>query len=123
MFVGAAAFTGQSLNTVSAFLLGGSWDLAIPDLLAGYRYAEFRVERAGTLRGGADFRLHGAWELGVRGTYLKTSGLDRRGAAVQVMTLWKGTVIDAGVAVPDTSGGRHGHVVVFATITAALIAR
>jgi hypothetical protein len=120
----AAAFTGQSLNTVSAFLLGGSWDLAVPELLAGYRYAEFRVVRAGTLGAGADVRLHGAWEIGVRGAYLNAPGLNRRGMAVQLMTIWKGAVVDGGVAWPDTSTSRgQRRPVVFATMTAALVGR
>lgn len=120
----AAAVSGQSLNTVSAFLLGGSWDVAVPDLLAGYRYAEFRVERAGTLRAGADLRIHDAWEVGVRGAFLKAPGLTRRGAAVQVMTIWKGAVVDAGVAIPDTARAQgRGRLVVFGTITAAIIGR
>ncbi len=120
----AAAVSGRSLNTVNAFLLGGSWDLAVPDLLAGYRYAEFRVTRAGTVAAGADLRIHGPWEIGVRGTLLKAPGLVRRGAALQMMTVWKGAVVDVGIARPDTSGGHgRGRLVVFATITAALIAR
>ena len=41
-----AAFGGHSLNIVSAFLIGGSWDLASPELMVGYRYAELRLDRA-----------------------------------------------------------------------------
>jgi hypothetical protein len=120
----AAAFRGQSLDTVSAFLIGGSWDLSVPNLLTGYRYGEFRVERAGTLGAGADVRIHGAWEVGVRGAYLNAPGLSRRGAAVQLMTIWRGAVVDAGVAWPGAAeNGGHGRPVVFATITAAVIGR
>lgn len=120
----AAVFAGQSLNTVNAFLIGGSWDLAPPDLLVGYRYAEFRVNRAGTIGAGVDLRIHGAWEVGVRSAYLKASHLDRRGTAVQVMTVWKGAVVNAGVAVPNASVERtRGRAVIFATITAAVVQR
>ena len=120
----AAVFAGQSLNTVSAFLIGGSWDLAPPDLLAGYRYAEFRVNRAGTMGAGVDLRIHGAWEVGVRGAFLKAPHLDRRGAAVQVMTVWKGAVVNAGVAMPRREVDRpRGRAVIFATVTAAVIQR
>jgi hypothetical protein len=120
----AAAFRGQSLDTVSAFLIGGSWDVAVPNLLSGYRYAEFRVERAATAGAGADLRIHGAWEIGLRGAYLNAPGLSRRGTAVQLMTIWKGAVVDAGVAWPDAGKhGDHGPAVVFATITAAVIGR
>jgi hypothetical protein len=120
----AAAFTGQSLNTVNAFLLGGSWDLAVPGLLTGYRYAEFRLVRAAIVGAGADLRLRGPWEVGVRGSYLDGRGLRRGGAAVQLMTIWQGAVVDAGVAWPDAStGATRGRAVVFATITAALVGR
>jgi hypothetical protein len=120
----AAAASGRSLNTVSAFLVGGSWDLAVPDLLAGYRYAEFRVDRAGTVRAGVDLRIHGALEVGVRGGFLKAPGLARSGAALQVMTIWKGAVIDAGIAIPDGAREqRRSRIVAFATITAAIVGR
>ena len=119
-----AVFTGQSLNTVNAFLTGGSWDLATPDLLAGYRYAEFRVSRAATIGAGLDLRIHGAWEVGVRSAYLRSPRLDRRGTAVQVMTVWRGAVVNAGVAMPQVAAARaRGHAVLFATITAAVIKR
>ena len=56
--------------------------------------------------------------------FLKAPGLTRRGAAVQVMTIWKGAVVDAGVAIPDTARAHgRGRLVVFGTITAAIIGR
>jgi hypothetical protein len=127
VFVAArsAIFGGQSLNKVSAFLIGGSWDLAVPELLPGYRYAEFRVDRAATIGGALDWRLHGSVEVGFRGAYLKGKGLDEYGAAVQLMTVWKGAVLNAGAALPkpSLSRGRWDRVVVFATVTAAVIQR
>lgn len=121
----AALFAGRSLNTVSAFLIGGSWDLAPPEMLAGYRYGEFRVSRAGTLRGGVDFRTRGAWEIGARGSYLNADGESRRGAAIQVMTVWRGAVVQGGLAMPTGSRppAAHTRPVVFASITAALVQR
>ena len=70
----AAAFGGRSLNTVSTFVIGGSWDLAVPELLVGYRYGEVRLDRAATLGGALDLRLRGPWEIGVRGAYLRGQG-------------------------------------------------
>ena len=121
---GAAAISGQSLDTVSAFLIGGSWNLAVPDLLVGYRYAEFRVNRAATAAGGVDLRLRGALEVGVRGAVMKAPGLAARGAALQITTLWNGALFEAGVARPYTPGGQGPRrPVLFATVTAALVGR
>ena len=118
-----AAFTGRSLNTVSAFVIGGSWDLAPPDLIVGYRYAEFRLDRAATLGGAVDLRVRGAWEVGVRGSYLKGNAIEEYGAAVQMMTVWRGAAFNAGVAVPKASlaRGSADRIVVFATISAAIL--
>lgn len=119
----AAAFGGRSLDTVSAFLIGGSWDLGAPDMLAGFRYAEFRVKTAQTLRGGADWRIRGPFEIGIRGAYMKTSGGDRQGAAIQLTTVWKGAVIQGGIAFPGGTAPPDGRrpAVIFATVTAALV--
>ena len=118
-----AAFTGHSLNTVSAFLIGGSWDLASPELMVGYRYAEFRLDRAATLSGALDLRVRGAWEVGVRGSYLKGKAIDEYGAAVQMAAVWRGAVFNAGVAVPKASIARQGkdRIVIFATLSAAVL--
>jgi hypothetical protein len=118
----AAAFDGRSLNTVSAFLIGGSWDLAPADLLPGYRYAEFRVNRGATIGGGIDLRIHGTWEVGVRQAYLSAPHTGRAGTAVQMTTVWRGAVLNAGIAVPNSSQGRsRSRAVLFATVTGAVI--
>jgi hypothetical protein len=118
-----AAFTGQSLNTVSAFVIGGSWDLAPPELIAGYRYGEFRLHRAAIAGAALDVRVRGAWDVGVRGSYLRGRAVDEAGAAVQMMTVWKGAVFNAGVAVPRTALARRNtdRIVVFATLSAAIL--
>lgn len=119
----AAAFSGRSLDTVSAFLIGGSWDLSAPDMLAGFRYAQFRVKQAQTFRGGADWRIRGRLEIGMRGAYMNTPDGDRRGAAIQLTTVWKGAVIQGGIAFPGWTARAdgHRHPVTFATVTAALV--
>ena len=118
-----AAFTGRSLNTVSDFVIGGSWDLAPPDLFVGYRYAEFRLDRAATVGGAVDLRVRGAWEVGVRGSYLKGKAIEEYGAALQMTTVWRGAVFNAGVAVPKASLARRNtdRIVVFATLSAAVL--
>ena len=118
-----AAFAGQSLNTVSAFVIGGSWDLTPSDLVVGYRYAEFRLDRAATVGGALDLRLRGPWEVGVRGSYLKGNATAEFGAAAQMMTVWRGAVVSAGVALPRASlaGGSSNRMVVFASLSAAIL--
>ena len=118
-----AAIAGRSLNTVNAFVIGGSWDLTPPDLMVGYRYAEFRLDRAATLGGALDLRVRGAWEVGVRASYLKGKAIDEYGAAVQMTTVWRGAVFNAGVAVPKASLARQGadRIVIFATLSAAVL--
>jgi hypothetical protein len=121
----AAMFGGRSLNKVSTFVLGGSWDLPAPDLLPGYHYGELRVDRGATIGGRLDIRLRGTWELGVRNTYLKGRQVDEIGTAVQMLTVWNGAVLTAGVALPKAafSHGAQGHAFAFATITAGFIQR
>jgi hypothetical protein len=127
LFVAArsAIFAGQSLNTVNAFLIGGSWDLAVPELLPGYRYAEFRLDRAATIGGALNWRVRGPIEVGLRGSYLKGKERDEYGAAMQLMTVWQGAALNVGAALPKSSlsRGRWDRVVVFATVTAAVIQR
>jgi len=116
-----AAFGGHRLNTVSAWLVGGSWDLPAPNLLPGFRYAEFRRTWGTVLGGGMDLRLRGATNVGVRTGYLAAGGPNRYGTAVQLSSVWQGVVINGGVAFPGREeGARRGPAVVFATATAAV---
>ena len=61
--------------------------------------------------------------MGVRGSYLKGKAIDEYGAAVQMMTVWRGAVFNAGVAVPKASFARRGtdRIVIFATLSAAVL--
>jgi hypothetical protein len=120
-----AAFVGRSLNIANAFVLGGSWDVPSADMLPGYRYAEFRLERAGSVGAAVDIRLHGPWEVGLRGGWLTGPATNAHGAALQVGTVWRGATFNAGVAFPH-----HGSAdqftrspIVYATVTAAIIER
>jgi hypothetical protein len=90
--------------------------------MVGYRYAEFRLDRAATVGGALDLRLRGSWELGVRGSYLKGNAIEEYGAAVQMMTVWRGAVVNAGVALPKSSLTRGTErLVIFATLSAAIL--
>lgn len=66
-----AGFSGHSINVANAFVLGGSWDVPLAEMLPGYRYAEFRLERAVSGVAAVDIRIHGPWEIGVRGGWLE----------------------------------------------------
>jgi hypothetical protein len=119
-----AAFVGHSLNIVNAFVLGGSWDVPAAEMVPGYRYAEFRLSRAATAGAALDMRLHRFWELRLRAGALKGPSVNVQGTALQIGTVWRGAVLNAGVAFPSAMGDRNkGRTVAFATITAALIER
>jgi hypothetical protein len=119
--VSASAFTGRALNTVSAFLIGGSWDISSPDVLPGYHYAEFRLTSGATLVGGIDLRVHGPWEVGVRSGALYRDGETISGTAVQLTTVWKGALVSAGAAFPHRLPREGNRMHVFATIGAAIV--
>lgn len=119
-----AAFAGHSLNTVNAFVLGGSWDVPSAEMVPGYHYAEFRLNRAASVGAAIDVRLHGFWEIGLRAGALKGAPTNVQGAALQVGTVWRGAVFNAGVAFPRAMPDRNRRgTLAFATITAALIER
>ncbi len=93
---------GTSLDTVSAFLVGGSWDTIGPAALYGTRYAEFRLDKGAALNVGADYAI-GAWELGVRGGVLRAPHVHASGRMLQVARRAHGVYYAAGVG---TSRGR-----------------
>jgi hypothetical protein len=117
------AFAGHHLNTVSAFLVGGSWDIDYPGVLAGYRYAEFRLNRGTTLGGAVNLRMSRSWELGTRAGYLHTTDRTEYGGTVEIATMWNGVAISAGVGLPREgfAAGKWNHAVVFAACTAAIV--
>lgn len=117
----ASAFAGHSLNTVSAFLIGGSWDVSSPDVLPGYHYAEFRLTSGGTVLGGADIRLRGPWEVGVRSGVLYRHAAPVSGTAMQMTTVWRGALFSAGAAFPHRAPAEGNRVHLFATIGAAIV--
>ena len=120
-----SAFTGHSLNIVNAFVLGGFWDVPSAEMVPGYRYAEFRLNRAASAGAAVDIRVHGFWEIGLRAGALKGGRINARGAALQVGTVWRGAVFNAGLAFPQAmrSDRNRRSPVAFATVTAALIER
>jgi hypothetical protein len=117
----ASAFGGHGLNTVSRFLVGGSWDAGEGLPLYGFHYAQFRVNRGAVLNSGADFRLRGAWEVGIRGGYLNSPDKRARGAAITLGTIWNGVAWHVGMGIPGhVSGEPQGSGFVFSGITMAM---
>jgi hypothetical protein len=116
-------FGGRNLDTVSAMLVGGSWDLDFAGALVGYRYGEFRLDRGVTVGGAASLQLSHAWDVGTRAAYLRTSGHSEYGAALETTVLWRGIAFNAGVALPKDglTTGHWDHAVIFTTCTAAIV--
>ena len=93
---------GDSLNTVNRFLPGGSWDALGASALYGFRYAEYRVDRALIASGGIDYLLPRNWRVGLRASCMRSNVENRCGHALNASTTWKtvGVNIGAGFA-PD----------------------
>lgn len=96
----AWALLGHNLDIVNRHLVGGSWELGDGPVLYGYHYAQFRVDRAVVLGGGADLRLAGDWQLGVRVGFMSSPTRTTYGEAVTVSTLWNGIGLHVGVGLP-----------------------
>ena len=107
---------GQNLDMVNQHLVGGSWDLDPSPSLYGYHYAEFRVNRGAVLSAGADLRLAGPWELGVRAGYLTSPAHSTYGEAIRLSTAWSGIAFHIGVGLP-----RADAPLVFAGMSAAIL--
>ena len=93
-----AAFGGSALDSVSAFLVGGSWDVLGPLAVAGRRYAEFRVSRGVVAGAGADVAVRRSFELGIRGSVFRGASARASGTMLLVTRHAGGVRIMAGVA-------------------------
>jgi hypothetical protein len=91
---------GRNLDVVNQHLVGGSWDLDRSLSLYGYHYAEFRVGRGAVLSAGADLRLAGAWQFGLRAGYLSSPSRSTYGEAIRLSTVWSGIGIHLGLGLP-----------------------
>jgi hypothetical protein len=75
-----AAFDGSGLDTVNAFLVGGSWDALGALALYGTPYAELRLRKGVSLNGGADFSVNRSLDLGVRAGVVRADATRTTGA-------------------------------------------
>jgi hypothetical protein len=91
-----AAYRGSSLDTVSAFLIGGSWDLLGATAVYGRRYAEFRVNRGINANAGADFAVTRSFDLGLRVSAFRSGSVHTTGTMLQATQRLGGYRITAG---------------------------
>lgn len=75
-----ALFGGSGLDTVNAFLAGGSWDALGPLAVYGTPYAGFRVKKGAMLSGGADLALTSSLDAGVRASVVRAGSAHTTGA-------------------------------------------
>ncbi|MEA2336225.1 MAG: hypothetical protein QOE82_232 [Thermoanaerobaculia bacterium] len=112
-----AAFHGSSLDTVSAFLIGGSWDLLGATAVYGRRYAEFRVTRGINANLGADVAITSTFELGLRASAFRSGSTHTTGAMLQATKRLGGYRLTAG------AGRSHHRTTVVATFGGAVFLR
>jgi hypothetical protein len=91
-----AAYRGSSLDTVSAFLIGGSWDLLRSTAVYGRRYAEFRVNRGINGNAGADFAITRSLDLGLRVSAFRSGSVHTTGTMLQATQRLGGLRLTAG---------------------------
>jgi hypothetical protein len=98
-----AAFGGSGLDTVSAFLVGGSWDVLGPLAIYGRRYAEFRVRSGATFSAGGDIAVTRWLDAGLRGSAFRGDTRRATGAMFALTAHARGLHVTAGAG---RSGGR-----------------
>lgn len=112
------AFGGRSINTVNAFLVGGSWPIGDLRPLYGYRYAELRLDRGIGVNGDLHYVVKRSIEIGAHVSALRSRAIDVRGIALDVSGSWRGVGLRIGAARSD-----EDRVVVYGSILAAKFIR
>lgn len=112
-----AVFHGSGLDDVSAFLVGGSWDLLGPLAVYGTRYAEHRVDRGLTLNLGADYAITRSLELGLRAGTFRGQSQNATGTMLLLTTRTHGLRLTAG------AGRSDGRTTMVVTVGGAMFAR
>jgi hypothetical protein len=118
----ATVFAGSGLDRVSAFPIGGSWDVLGPAAIYGSHYAEYRPARGIVLNGGADYALSREWEVGGRMSAFQAPSTTRYGAALQTTLHAAGMRFTAGAGLPFGGDGEK-HSIVYAMVSAARFAQ
>ncbi|MEA2238500.1 MAG: hypothetical protein QOC81_3224 [Thermoanaerobaculia bacterium] len=118
----ATIFAGRGLDRVSAFSIGGSWDVLGATAVYGSHYAEYRPVRGIVLNGGADYAMGRSCEVGARLSVVRAPSITRQGAALQTTLRAAGLRFTAGAAVP-LGGEGEKHTIVYAMVSAARFER
>ena len=113
------AMSGSRLNTVSRFLVGGSWDTLGPSAFYGSRYAEYRLQHGVTGSVGGDLSLGRNWRAGLRASYLNGDAVRAFGTALNASTTWRTVGLNMGIGRARQEHGRN-HTTVYAAIIAPL---
>lgn len=116
-------FHGSSMDTVSAFLAGGSWPVAGLRPLYGYRYAELRLGRGVGVNGDLDFALRNSLAIAAHVSYLKAPRHIARGVALDLSGAWRGVGLRVGVALPGESGRTRNRAVIYGSILGSSFVR
>ncbi|MEA2163827.1 MAG: hypothetical protein QOK37_1954 [Thermoanaerobaculia bacterium] len=117
----AMLFEGSGLDRVSAFPIGGSWDVLGASAVYGSHYAEYFPSRGIVINGGADYVFARSWEAGARISAFRSRSVMRKGAALQTTVRLGGLRVTTGVAVAIGPGERH--TIVYAALSAAAFER
>ena len=110
------SMTGKSLDVVSRFQVGGSWDVLGDTAMYGFKYGEYRVKRAILANAGADYVLPRDWRVGVRATYLNSDVDNTYGASLNVTKIWKTFGFNFGAGKAQDRGGDTEPVLYFGLI-------
>jgi hypothetical protein len=91
-----AIFGSSGLDTVNAFLVGGSWDALGALAVYGTPYANFRVKNGAVLNAGADVSITRSLDLGVRASAARAASAHSTGAMLVATQRLGGCRIIAG---------------------------
>ncbi len=93
-------FSGNNLNTVTKFLVGGNWDLSGLRSVPGYHFAELRVDDGLLINSGFDYLIVKGLELDFRSAYFQSGEERYLGTAISAAVIWDGIGYNLGLGYP-----------------------
>jgi len=97
----ADAFYVSLDNTVTDYLVGGSWDILGGSALVGHPIGAFRVQRGVAGTAGLDVQTVGPMEIGIRGSALAGTPVVHDGVALLALGRVEGVHFFVGAGSPD----------------------
>lgn len=116
-------FHGRSINTVNAFLTGGSWPVSGVRPLYGYRYAELRLDRGAGINGDVQYALRDSLSVAAHGSFLRSRSLVARGVAADMAASWRGIGMRIGIARPFQRGRSENRFIIYGSLLASAFVR